>query len=666
MQTCFWRASAFAFAYGATVYGLPVALLHVLHNRLGSLVDALLLALVCALLYGLMAMTPTALAAGALSLRRWLRGRRPPRERLEKDWGLRLGLVGFTVLFWEAALLYGLTYEQTLLVRPRGFVGMALYLAVAAVLIAIAASGIALRVESFFSRARPRAVVAALVALPLALLGAQVAAALTVASPPTAVPVSAAQDDASEADAGVADAPEADAVVAEAAVTELGGPAQSRGPSEVGASGAGGSVVLVGFDGLDPEVVDRLVAEGELPTFAALREDGVWGAMETLHDSNSAVIWASIYTGKPPLEHGILDFYRIRLPGLDAGIFPVHRTFFKELVGMLEPIGLASRVAVGRADLREVPIWEIADHYGLAIGVADGYLYSYPALEPQTPGSWFLSYALDAYAGLLRDRQAEPADAPLFVQPIELLRDPFGGGRLPSEEDCEWQARATLQLLERRPLPRLLNFYCHQPDTVQHESWTRFEPWRYPPWRRPQGSDDELLATDGDAGDPITRRHRRLDAFLGDLRERLGPDVAVLVLSDHGHSPTIVHKLDTQHRHGPPGAFAAFGGPFRRGLDRAAEAAVLAGAETAGEAGAPPLPHVFDVMPTVLHLLGLPVAEDMPGRVLAELLAPDAGRHVRTLPTYQGLWQPRIRDVGRDRRLNELEIEKLRKLGYVL
>jgi arylsulfatase A-like enzyme len=97
-----------------------------------------------------------------------------------------------------------------------------------------------------------------------------------------------------------------------------------------------------------------------------------------------------------------------------------------------------------------------------------------------------------------------------------------------------------------------------------------------------------------------------------------------MVLSDHGHSPTVIHKLETQHRHGPPGAFFAFGGPFRKGHAVAGGPSrrdhVLAGVAGGGAQA----PHVLDVAPTVLALLGLPVAEDMPGRVLEELFAPDA------------------------------------------
>ena len=42
------------------------------------------------------------------------------------------------------------------------------------------------------------------------------------------------------------------------------------------------------------------------------------------------MIWASIYTGMLPERHGVLDFYRIALPGMASqGLFPVHRTYLQ-------------------------------------------------------------------------------------------------------------------------------------------------------------------------------------------------------------------------------------------------------------------------------------------------------------------------------------------------
>jgi hypothetical protein len=48
---------------------------------------------------------------------------------------------------------------------------------------------------------------------------------------------------------------------------------------------------------------------------------------------------------------------------------------------------------------------------------------------------------------------------------------------------------------------------------------------------------------------------------------------------------------------------------------------------------------ILDVAPTLLYLLGLPVARDMQGRVLTEMLEPGYAReHPLTfIPSYEGL-----------------------------
>ncbi len=91
--------------------------------------------------------------------------------------------------------------------------------------------------------------------------------------------------------------------------------------------------------------------------------------------------------------HGVLDFYRITLPGMRGpGIFPVHRTFFKEAVETAAPLGLAEWHFVDRRLLASPPLWEVIDAAGLPIGVVDGYLYSRPAFVPSQPASFFIAY----------------------------------------------------------------------------------------------------------------------------------------------------------------------------------------------------------------------------------------------------------------------------------
>src|SRR6266571_3855373 len=71
-------------------------------------------------------------------------------------------------------------------------------------------------------------------------------------------------------------------------------------------------VVVLGLDGLDPQVVDLLASEGKMPSFARLRKDGAFGRLSGRGDLLiSPVIWTTIATGKPPDEHGINHFVAI-------------------------------------------------------------------------------------------------------------------------------------------------------------------------------------------------------------------------------------------------------------------------------------------------------------------------------------------------------------------
>ncbi len=77
---------------------------------------------------------------------------------------------------------------------------------------------------------------------------------------------------------------------------------------------------------------------------------------------------------------------------------------------------------------------------------------------------------------------------------------------------------------------------------------------------------------------------------------------------------------------------------------------------------------VLDILPTLLHLQGLPVADDMSGRVLTEALDPDllARSPVRSIATYETspLHDPDAPIVA-DEEMDRALLEKLRILGYI-
>jgi predicted AlkP superfamily phosphohydrolase/phosphomutase len=67
-------------------------------------------------------------------------------------------------------------------------------------------------------------------------------------------------------------------------------------------------VIVLGFDGMDPNLVKRFILEGELPTFKRLMEMGKFGELQSTMPPQSPVAWASFITGTNPGGNGIFDF----------------------------------------------------------------------------------------------------------------------------------------------------------------------------------------------------------------------------------------------------------------------------------------------------------------------------------------------------------------------
>ena len=545
---------------GAVLLGLPLSLIHLLYNETTSPMAAIAALFLFVVLYGLWAGAAFVLVSGLLRvLPLPLRlGRQPPARHAACLFGVAL-----IVLF----LFYGRTYEQVPLFEPATAAGMGLVVLVAVALVS-AVSVLAIRVVAVWLERRAadgrlRRLVVASVAV---------------------------------------------AVVLHLALPVLGRewrePHAGRYDPAALVARPGPPVALLGFDGMDPDLLLEFIEGGQLPHLSEFVRNGTFSRLETIPGANSAVLWASIYGGEAPTRHGIRDFYRVRFPGSGAGLFPVHRTFFKELIDALARLPGLSRRFVSRLDLPSPPIWEIADRAGLATTVVDGYFYSFPAQPMLESRSRLLAYGVNE-ALTARDAASAAATnegvggaAPAgdsavawFVRPPELA------GRLAplvqGQPDLEWQRRAAVELLaddrsKGDPPPQLFSLYSHEPDSVSHRRFRWHEPERYPFVSR-RGIDE--------FGDAVASTYRRIDDLVGELQGLLGPETLFVIVSDHGQAPTFLHRLHTQHLHGPDGVLLLHGPGIRSG-HRLEES------------------HILDVFPTLLALLGLPLPDDAPGRVL--------------------------------------------------
>lgn len=69
-------------------------------------------------------------------------------------------------------------------------------------------------------------------------------------------------------------------------------------------------VIVVGLDGLEPSIVDAMLADGRLPNLARLRAAGGASRVATTSPAQTPVAWSTFATGVNPGGHGIFDFLR--------------------------------------------------------------------------------------------------------------------------------------------------------------------------------------------------------------------------------------------------------------------------------------------------------------------------------------------------------------------
>lgn len=80
--------------------------------------------------------------------------------------------------------------------------------------------------------------------------------------------------------------------------------------------------VVLGLDGLEPTITEKLLAEGKLPNLKKLKEQGAYSKIQTTFPALSPVAWSTFATGVNPGRHDIFDFLqrdlRLYLPRLSS------------------------------------------------------------------------------------------------------------------------------------------------------------------------------------------------------------------------------------------------------------------------------------------------------------------------------------------------------------
>jgi predicted AlkP superfamily phosphohydrolase/phosphomutase len=251
-----------------------------------------------------------------------------------------------------------------------------------------------------------------------------------------------------------------------------------------------GRVIVIGLDGTPFTYMQRLLQEGQMPHFAQLLEEGGWARIHSVYPTVSSVAWSTYMTGVNPARHGIFGFVD-RKPGTYDTTIPSSR-MMRETT-LWEHLGQAGK----RVIVMNVPVtYPPRQVNGLLVG---GFLS--PTVEkathpPELAGrlqQW--GYRLDADPWKARESKD------LALQEVNDVLDR--------------RIRAMFHLLEEEEWDF---FQCHvmETDRLFHFLWQEMEEGH--PEYAPR-----FLAF-----------MQRIDAMLGQLRERLDEGSTLLVMSDHG------------------------------------------------------------------------------------------------------------------------------------
>lgn len=131
-------------------------------------------------------------------------------------------------------------------------------------------------------------------------------------------------------------------------------------------------VIIIGIDGMDPRLSEKLMNAGQLPNFAGLRQAGGYRVLGTSIPPQSPVAWANFINGSGPGSHGIFDFIHRDPTEQAAPFFAVAKTlagngYWKTGKHKLQlnfpPFGHKPPVTVLLR--RGTPFWDYLDEAGI-------------------------------------------------------------------------------------------------------------------------------------------------------------------------------------------------------------------------------------------------------------------------------------------------------------
>ena len=434
--------------------------------------------------------------------------------------------------------------------------------------------------------------------------------------------------------------------------------------------------MMIGWDGADWDLILPLLERGELPNFEALMSGGAYGDLRSFVPSISPAIWTTVATGVSPAEHGIRRFYNKR-PRLERWW------------SRLKNFGSLERHLYSNADRRVRALWNELSDRGKSVLMV-GYHNTFPVEEVE--GMMVSNYLVqDSIGDLMQMRSDGGTDSPFALslvypgdqlfQVLDIQEEVNGATpralrRFVKMEDRDYRdflrkSRELDREGDQRPyflsrayafdtflaetalhylsdvMPDMLFVHFQGLDWAAHQFLYFHQPELFVdmPWSDEVRS--EMEAQIPAYQNTVEEFYRYMDEVLGRFLAARDESTAVVLLSDHGFEPDDDPKIPGFHDEGPPGILVLNGPGIQAGQR-------LEGAT------------VYDILPTLMASLELPVAEDLKGRVLSEAFCSEAwsNRHQSTVASYQS-GERYVPEVAKPPELNQELLDQLESLGYL-
>jgi predicted AlkP superfamily phosphohydrolase/phosphomutase len=425
-------------------------------------------------------------------------------------------------------------------------------------------------------------------------------------------------------------------------------------------------VLIIGFDGATWDMFYPAIEKGQMPRLKTLVEQGAHGPLETILPTLTPVVWTTIATGRMPEDHGVV-----------AVVDKDPET------GQMRPLDSHST--------KVKPMWRIISGQDKDVSIV-----RWPLTWPVeiVNGEMVSDYAFQRQ----RDHRTWPerltSRVDMFQETFTLndIRNLTGADRFMYENlDPEWQWKLMVLLREYQLDVQFKNVatslfgekqrslsavYFYSLDALGHNFFKFLN------------NQDDFETPDFSG--LLMKWCSLYDDFLGDLLDSIDSDTYVIICSDHGMdlalepqqflifsedtppdtlTPTkapdlppgpsydtnpfavnLVYTAPTgQHTNKPDGVFL-IAGP-----------AVVAGKTLSSM-------HVTEILPTVLYLLGLPVADDFSAKPRLDLFKSDfTSQHsVRRIESYESdhrLLSTSVSDTYHEE--DDLLLNRLQALGYI-